>query len=1634
MRRITAMLLSIILFVGVLQGIPTFAATNSMKADDKLGFQEMSIEIKDNKGTVIQKAQGIQYSQWQLQLVEELLLDEVTMKWKLGDATAPRNGTYVLDYYIESGTKEASKIYQVKITYELAGTTDINVNIEVLDDKGNPVQTKFTTYKPSYGDTDIEKVEDTLKSTHKINMDPSALTKNKELVVAVGNLTKVKMFFKDYEMHVSVTGIKKDYITPFTLTYDSGVVGADKEESSFNAFKGIQEFKILPTHLTTEADVETDKSLKLPSQTVVDLDKVVAEGELGVEAGSRPGIVVTLTKPMTLVNRAGSLKFESIDNVTDSTNAQQAEIYLEELLGKDISTGDAKQIKVKFKLRHGEAMVDTIDGKEKGKVISNGNRFELYFAKDLKIKGLATEEDLEYLFEWPHLQEGMLINGEIAFGGHLFGDPTKNLTFKPDKVGYTYVRYTIYRLTTDDISFKVEPYNIRGPVSYTLLKEGLLGVGWDAVDVRHYQDKPLTEQITLTTKKGAYEKYKIVMTTGSDKGEFESQIVKYNGRNDIVPPPYSEILNIDNVYVIPDDFTKDNPTSTDVAAVGIDLEWSAPEKEKLNSYLKDGDIYYEIYLSDSPNKIGKPIKVFKAFLEGSDIKLTTHAGEVKGETIYDSSRGSFIAPGIVLKDETAPLNEWEVLDIPEYEGNPKYPTKDKIVVKNEAKYEVPNTYYLTVRPVYEKRYSGEGVEPKLAISKYSNPKSLSLDIVKRVVPTPEIIQSKPQTASAGKGEQILYFNPVDLTTYVKYMLNPLGLKLHNLAASDEQYTYYRNYEIYIYQTTPDSGSSENVPFNKTQEIKSEKNEEGMTYTTLSEADRVFMREQNGALLLNYESTQNALTGEQNLHELKIKGLESNTPYYIQIRTRIDLYKGEEPLGKSVYSVFSKIHSFTTQTKPVPPTTDEQVPPAPEKFFIESQPNNTTVKIGWEESEFALSHKDKTYYQLVRSDGTAMIKEHTNRLLDIEDVLGKNSKYKGFHTKDTYIQAYNKGAWIEHTPRQGSQFLRLEENTLLPNTTYYYYIRTVYENLGEKVYSDWIMLPVTTSPVNPPINLKVEPQSAFKYDGQHETVISFLAPIPQGSKVPEDFSFDIAVKGEKDEDYRLDYEVSFVQEETSSKEYRRFVYKIKGLTHGTRYDIKVRIVDKTGEALSTSLYSEKVTARTDFSEDDQDEENAFNKYLEQYDREAEKLKRNPYWEVESSKYEEIYKYRGSYIQSELAAFKTYELVSNDTGSSVYYYVPSTFFNEAVKNNTLVTIQLDKYTATLRPNMLKDNEDIKEAQERVKKGKYQDYYVGIEFRLIGLTGRIQGDYVISPEISMNLEIVYLNKEELIIEDTIMNELLELIDDGREDVVKDLEKYVVGGKIDDAKLNSIIDKAITWVKNKHLTEVQKILKKVIEKDADIYEIQTPIYLEATLDAYEANAYYHDGSRWESVYAYNIASKLALEMDRLGSYAFTGKSSSTVLVPDIPGGSSLISKYTLSDFFDVEKGLNQTVTREKVYGAVARVLGARRGTDYTLYLKDRGVKLIVPNNMYQPIRQDEAIYIIMQAYEKMYYKDINTITVSNKLKVSNIGAFQTQYRPYVYAAVELGVVVPESNKVLPSKVMTAKEIIYMLTKIVPK
>lgn len=1602
MRKKVSLVLVIIMLTSILQSQLIFAASGASKVTNPYEFIQLDKGLGYIGGVIGQAT---------------LEKDEVALKWEMRQA-----GEYKLDYYLEIIEGILPVTYKLELEFykhnEYTGTPGsivpnqgqmgIRVRLFRVNSSGtlDPVNVVYSQYS---GTNWIDyPIQDEYITT--ININDSATTADRTLGLKVGPYVHIKLLYNagDETLTFSTDGIESGNVTPFSLYHEiTGLTTSSPKVAEILVFKGLKDFRIAPTHLVNSGG-------KLESEEVII--------SAGIVPGSKPGVKVSFEKPKLIKGNT----FEYINSLNNGTNQDHVKGILklsEEFRGIG-SGGNTSQLLVNFELFGGAKIRDGLTTTEtKATVIEENNQLITYF---------AAENITEDVYLWDYLEDGMIITAALELTGGVFNEVNQP-SYTPDNIGHTYIEYGASRIGFDDIAFNVKPYRINGPVTYKLQKTVDITNenSWQTLDTRYYDDIPDSETITLTTNNQTEAYYRILMETdGKEVGSkytLKSQVIKYSPQLEPIPLAAPHIVGVENIYVVPSEDIDKDP-SAQPQAIGFNLEWSAPQYEDLKELLKgDNKIYYELYLNTQSGK-RTPIKVFEVQLVTNNgqeiIEVLPYVGTVGtpkqpvSEGKYDSRNNVFSINEVVLKKSGE--TKWENLRMPQgYLNKDKadYPGIRDIQVENELDYLIPGNYYLSMVAVYD-----TALGTSLSTSQESNLYSISLDNVHEIIPTPNQIQSQEVEIGTMIGTAIS-FNHVDLERYMEYMLRPIDLTLDN--NSD------RTYEIYLYQddkiTTSDLERMSNDP-NYNGELSYDAN--GI------QVDAEYLRQSKQAHLIKYVNGANEGNGI-----IKFTGLNPNQVYYMQVRVSISPKRADGSLLDTRYSMFSKVHSFTTGTKPLPPTPDEQVPPAPKDFTVKVE-NNTTAQIKWESGGDNLQI-DHIYYELVRTQGNKLEEKYLDRAVTIEEILNKDTTYKGFHTKEDYVYTYMNGTWKQFG-NFWSANQSFEDNTLAPNTLYYYYIRTVHVIDGEVVYSDWIMNPATTTPVDKPIKLQVESSKVYSYDTTDEVVISFWAPIPKDAKVPQEYDFEIAIRGDKDEDFKSDYTTRLVKMDTENvgENYRHFVYKISGLRPSTRYDIKVRVIDKTkpletGMEYPKSLYSSQVTHRTEFDELEVDKENKFEEYLKKYDSEAEKLRRQPYWILNSTGNEAIFKYRPDYIHTELIQNPTYQLVTEDNVSKLYYYLPANMLNIASELQATLNLVLKDQEAFIRPYTLtQSHEDIKEAIKKLNSREIKDYYIGLEFGVYNRRDLVSGEKPVSPEIFINMELIYVNEQDRLIEDQIMDALNGIIEDYRLDVIKDLERELSRyNTIAEEKLNNIIQDTITEVQNDHEKEVSRIMKKNIGKSYEINELEKPFLITCRTEGYNINAYYKTVRNWESLYTFKSGSSYATEGNKLGTYIFTTRENSQSVIPGVPGASELIGKYQLTDFFMVDSyGLSKNATRSQVYGAVARIMGAKRGVDYPGYLKQRGIQGVMNSNTTETIRQDEAIYLIMQAYEKMYYRPINSIQITNRQSIQNIGAFQVHYRNYVYAALQLGIVQTTNNKIIPSQIMKAEDIIKMLSKIVPR
>ncbi|MGL4362128.1 MAG: hypothetical protein ACRCSG_02480 [Cellulosilyticaceae bacterium] len=1686
MRKKIALILAIFIWSSIFSGIQLDVYAMSSK---KLGLIELSLKGGNNQGI------STNLSQERLELVTPAEKDEAAFSFPIMNGREVKVGTYILEYYIQG-----NETYRIEAEFEFKSDYTADVTIKMFKENSDkPEQVKFVEYKDYYGDINDESNGFEFKKTLKFKSGLDT-EYEKGLKVSIGGFAPIQMYVDSDKgvLNFSTKNINAGLITPFKLMYSGGVAATD--EQTIDVFKGLDDTIVKPTHLLSEEESKNispdnlDRTIGLPSLELIDIEENRIDGtnfKYG-EPGTRPGVVVQITTPKKIKDG----KFVLLDDVDGSSEL----INVKLTLTNPYETG--LPLTVKFPLKSGEPVVGF--GVQNGVVGIHDGKYEVYISQD-NYTGITEKEAIEKKIAkeciWKEIAKAEIYHTELELDGEVLANTnTLSRSYSTD-LGYTYVKYGVEKTSETSITFNIEPYKIQqeGTITYILTRNG------KEIERRTYSPG---DNVSITTNlKAVDDVYQIEVLRASDGKEvsYKSQKIRVDAQifGELTPIQTNEIISIDNIWVIPNRNINANEGQVAPDSVMFDLQWRAPAN-LVNTILKSEKdaIYYELEISDKLDGIYNLNTIFKVVKENQNnigvyLYDKNYSDEAPKKGYYDAATNTFSFKEVVIKrpskniENEAEKDKWQKIEMPkDYENLYSYPdAKNDISFEDSLEYTVPNVFYFRMRNFYVKDgYKG------MAKSGYSVSKPVTLDITNFLIPPVTNVRKLDLTDEEsklfGKYSWKIGYEGISLEKYKKYLLEPLGIVLNE---KDED-ALTRVYSTYLYNAT--SNIEEVFKELSKEDMEDEEIEPVKRFVLASEYEESKHSTYNG-IIYDGNNSEGAYDLTKRINEKTSKtyqdyirengvvrfdtysdidktdtftpqetilftGLEPNTPYAVQIRVQVERYKKEdskwERIKPNVYSVFSKILTYTTTTEPMPPTPDEQKPMPPTNFWEEIEAKGkTTAVLAWEESEFAKTIQDpeNVIYELVRVKDKELDSElnQKNVLLDTIKKKDNHFVYEAFpkrneDDKDAVVKRSNGKTGKVDTFElwQHGDVLSFEDTELLPNTIYYYYIRTVYKTSDER--SQFIMLPVTTDTLGNPINLTVESLKDYQVDNEaHEAVVSFWAPVPEGFDVRDGktYDFEIAIRGDNDEQFYIanvdkerPYMTKYRTEVPIEGDYRKFVYTIKNLEHAKRYDVKVRLVDRTrGKDLEIrSIYSNIVSIRTNFSEEDYEKEELYKEYLEKYEQEANKLKTNPYWKVGDTKNEGTYKYRDAYLKSELTFGKDYKLVS-EGDETLYYYLPKTALEIARQNNTMIEIVIGNYNAYLRPGIVYKNEAIKEAEEKIQKKYIADYYVSVEVNVENISSLVMGNKVILPEIAIDMEVVYLYEEESEVEKRILTKINELIEDGREDVIEGIEYAINSNRFSKERLDEIIEKQINYIKDKHAYETKRIMNKVVNKEAPISQIQKPLLVQVNVGDYtQTECYYGTESiSWTKVYTYAMGTGIGFEAEKLGKYVITGKKQTTVIVPNIPGANNLITKYALTDFFTFdERGMQSYVTKEQLYGSLARIIGAPRDSNYVLALQNRGIKLVMPNNLYQTVRQDETIYVVMQAYEKMYYKPIQSIQITNKQSVQNIGAFQMAYRDYIYAAVQLEVVIPKNNKIDPASQVRAEDYIRMLTKITPK
>ena len=1621
LKKNVAYLLAVVLFLSSIQGGQVVWAADEAVP---MGFAITRKMLSEtNKGLDVEERDS--HSQ-----------ESALVEWETTAA-----GHYLLQYYVEAngagGTTETKKI---SVGLNTSNATQVEAKIQVDDGTGNItyVERKFNNAVNNWeNDTTTHTALSVTKND--MSLQNTAEREKKELNVVISSISvknqdgqyenlKLRMKLKDNKVYVFTNGINKGNITPFSLYYNEttaiNITSPGTPIISKELFNGPKSYKIEPTHLINDGGTIKDITL--------------IEDSEAIKPGSVPGVKLSFEQVKALSIDATGEKFKPVNDlgldkkIIVEIGTKYSLDSLSNSLRLDFVPKDGKPVKINNRTNVNDA------------VEVNGNKVIIY----LSSKDIATPAGHKSIL-WDKLATSTVVDASFQYN-------TQAEKYWPSNKGYTYLHYNINKTGPDQVQLNITPYNINARATYSVYILSDPDTERTQPSFVYEYDPNTTASSNITIPVPAHVPCYFQIVAEIDSNKYMSQTVYYDPASQEASPEVTTITSIDNIFVVPStsDDVNDQPQ-----AIGFDITWQAPDDVK--KILEGGDLYYELLLRKDKDQ-HDPIedttntgsdsyavysKIFKVFLEDGKVKVEPAVGTAGKDrdpaARYSEINKTFTMENVSIKNFGE--DNWEQIKLIEnHLDKPSNKYLEGVTVGNTLSgYTVPNNYYFSFRTVFIARDEHGNVTTRtIAKSEESNLVSVAFNNTEEIIPVPEKITVDKETKdSNGIISETLTIDKVNVKDYVHKMLEPSELYLY----TDEAKTtgrYSGTYEIYFYQ----DDEKLNDP---SSHIRVGRITEDTPLNLVDPATKYINELRNGKVLV-FEIPCETLLGNGN-EAFTIKGLDQNQVYYLKARLRLDPWRDTLGDTEPRYSADSKVFTFTTSTEPLPPSDDEKVPTAPEKIWVKNPISNdspTLVKaptavIGWAPPSDRLTDDEtitKVYYEFIRTEKELSNEEKAKA---IADLVASDSTRVGFKSESVEgtegnMSTYINGAWQNMSPAQDPRAFELTDNTLQTNKIYYYYVRTVCvynNNTGKPVTSSWIMVPVTTTPVTAPINLKVETEK-YEYDEKTEMFISFDVALPEGTTIGTDYNFDVAIKSEEDSEFSTTkYSRKLYSQTTNNpgtpEGYIHVVYKLSDLKPSKRYYVKVRTVDLREKDSNgnyvTSLYTEPVSSRTDYDEDQAQKDEKYEEYLKIFDQQVEKLRRKVYWTVED---ELVYKYRTSYMSTDLAGQKEYDLVVEDN-SSAYYYLPAAIFTKANEENVTLNISIDNYTASIRPYTLtKDTSEIAKAIDKVADGSIEDYYIAVSFKTMRTSQTINGETAITPELDIDMNVIYLDKEDAKIESDIELELEKVIADERKDFVKALEKKIDKDKISNDILNDLVEDAISEIEKTHTKRVKKIIDRAKDKTVSITTIEKAVLISAKVEGFAANGYYKLGG-WFAVEVYSAGDIFYIEATRLGTYVLTGQKSLIDTVPSLAPYQSFIAQYGLTDFFTLDSYMIKTaVTKEQLYGAVARVMGAPRGTDYIVYLQNNKVSGANKIGLSNAVRQDEAVYVIMQAYEVTHNRKVASITIKNKQSVTNIGAFQPVYRDYVYAAVELKIIDNPDSKVIPSKQMTVEEIIKVLYK----
>lgn len=733
---------------------------------------------------------------------------------------------------------------------------------------------------------------------------------------------------------------------------------------------------------------------------------------------------------------------------------------------------------------------------------------------------------------------------------------------------------------------------------------------------------------------------------------------------------------------------------------------------------------------------------------------------------------------------------------------------------------------------------------------------------------------------------------------------------------------------------------------------------------------------------------------------------------------------------------SALLTITTKGDIPGPLPTDVEPPAPENFN-DIEVGARSAELGWDViDEIKLADeifpRERIEYEILRIRGTALPAEFINNKKPIEDI-------------ETYLSAnfplYDRTAWrtqgaqpllpelfntltsvngLTHRQELGRHIIL--DGDLIPSNMYVYYIRTILKendsDTGKPIkYSVWVPYSVSTTPVEKPLNLRSLRTGNF--NSMTQALISFDAFVSRGDLESGHYELQYAIKkddGDWSDGLTLANSglVGGIVPLTDPEDYYNYEYLIKGLSPGSSYMIRVRVLDKrTGDL---SMWSNVVTHRTMVDPDDPAED--IGKWEEYFKQQLEELLKRPYWKINDSTTSLEAVYRTSMFDGVIGSAENnvITLGQEKTGTQ-NYYIPIESVTKAVASNDGFKIVMEDVTLLIPSDVVTpgQSETLKNLVQKIKENTYRDYYIHIVVNTSATKDKIDGNDPVSDKIDLKITAVAFNQLERMWD-------AERLEASRAFIVDEnmlttnrskISKKIKAGTTDEEMVKYI--ETLVEAVDKKIISANKTSfnsRKKTEFTLPQYEQPVRIMIANPDTDTEISGYRLVSGNWEKENTQAYGAGKSMLVTASGIYIFAGF---TIHIPGLEGLPNsgaikdVVIKYQLYDFFGASGSFNTeaNLTNTALIGSVARMAGATTTQDPAAYLREKGITVSTRNSV-SDATNETTVYLMMSLYEIKTGTKVSTVRITNQniLSAKGITGVNANYTPHYKVAYQSGII----------------------------